>query len=99
MATDQDTASQRNVEDAKEEFYKKVRQRTAESWRKKYVTTAKEEEEAKKVLKRLRTKPESAYSIGVRISFLFNCLLISLGLATHVELFSFFRIWFGYWHP
>lgn len=50
-----------------EQFYNKVRKRTANQWRKAYVTDPdKEEKEAEKLLSKLRSKPESAYSINVR---------------------------------
>lgn len=53
-------------EDKREEFYAKVRKRTADQWRKTYVTTnPRNEEEAKKLLERLKRKPESVYSINV----------------------------------
>ena len=51
--------------DKKEKFYNEVRKRTANAWRKQYVTTRDEEEEAKKVLERLRTKPDPIYSVNV----------------------------------
>lgn len=57
--------------DKREEFYNKVRKRTVNAWRKQYVTTPKEEQEAEKLLERLKTKPDSVYSVAVRLSFPF----------------------------
>lgn len=60
--------SQRKVSSNRnEDFYNEVRKRTAESWRKQYVSTPEEEEEAKKILEKLRTKPESIYTISVSV--------------------------------
>jgi len=49
---------------AGEAFRQRVRQKTVENFRKAYVTGA-DEDEAMKLLERLRTKPESVYSINV----------------------------------
>ena len=61
-------------EEDREKFYAHVRKRTAEQWRKTYVTTnssIKEDEEAKKLLDQLKSKPQSPYSINVSSSILF----------------------------
>lgn len=60
-------ADSREEED-REKFYSLVRKRTAERWRDTYVTknqSPKEEEKARKLLEKLKSKPESKYSINV----------------------------------
>jgi len=55
----------------REAFYQNVRERTVKSWRKAYMPSQTDEQEkAEKLVEKLRTKPESVYSINVSFTYL-----------------------------
>ncbi|XP_067941482.1 transmembrane protein 128-like [Watersipora subatra] len=78
-----------------EEFYKIVRKRTAESFRKKYVTSISKKDE--ELIEQLRSKPGSAYSLGNVIWLLSSIAIFYLTDFALVLIYDprIYRLWFN----